>query len=152
MTNQKSIREYTFNTILNTKTHGVYNIIKAESSILKTIWICFFTICAVYCIYQVTNIIITFSAYGVNQVNSVLFESPAQFPAVVICNLNAYDSNKASDEISDILNEYNISSFKSDEPIKYSEDILSVLKANLDQKALQGIPLFDIFPKYQKHF
>ena len=99
MTNQKSIREYTFNTILNTKTHGVYNIIKAESSILKTIWICFFTICAVYCIYQVTNIIITFSAYGVNQVSSIVFESPAQFPAVVICNLNAYDSNTADDEI-----------------------------------------------------
>jgi hypothetical protein len=144
MTNQKSIRDSTFNTILNTKTHGVYNIIKTQSSIMKTIWIVFFTICAVYCIYQVTNIIITFSAYGVNQVSSIVFESPAQFPAVVICNLNAYDSNTADDEIDSILNEYNISDFKSEKQIRYSEDILSVLKANLDQRAIQGILSFMI--------
>jgi len=144
MTNQKSIRDSTFNTILNTKTHGVYNIIKTQSSIMKTIWIVFFTICAVYCIYQVTNIVITFSAYGVNQVSSIVFESPAQFPAVVICNLNAYDSNTADDEIDSILNEYNISDFKSEKQIRYSEDILSVLKANLDQRAIQGILSFMI--------
>ena len=111
---------------------------------MKTIWIVFFTICAVYCIYQVTNIVITFSAYGVNQVSSIVFESPAQFPAVVICNLNAYDSNTADDEIDSILNEYNISDFKSEKQIRYSEDILSVLKANLDQRAIQGILSFMI--------
>ena len=79
-----------------------------QSVCLSTFWFFFFTICAVYFFFQVTNIIITFSAYNVNQVNSVVFESPSQFPAVVICNLNAYDSNIASDEIDAILIEYNI--------------------------------------------
>ena len=141
MTNQQSIRNSIYNTFLNSKTHGVYNILKSQSRALKTMWICFFTLCAVYCMYLVINTILTFAAYGVNQYNSVVYESPAQFPAIVICNLNPYDSNTAHDEIESILNILNMSQFQSEKftlGVGFTEDVLSLIKANLDQSAING--------------
>lgn len=49
---------------LDSKIHGLSNIIRTNSLLLKLIWISAFTICSSYCIYQIIVTSIQFSTFG----------------------------------------------------------------------------------------
>jgi hypothetical protein len=133
-----SILSSVISTISDTKTHGISNIIKSKSRLLRIIWVLCFSLSATYCIYQITNNIITYLKFATIHNNYVVYESPTQFPALVICNLNAYDDNTAKKDIENILTMNNISSNKYNKSIDYVENALLLFKANLDQKAING--------------
>lgn len=72
----------------------------------------------------------------------VVYEAPTDFPAVVICNLNAYDGDVAREEMENILFEKNISKYNY-EPIDYVDNAADYFKSTFQAKALKG--QFDLY-------
>lgn len=135
---RKKVLDSLIATICETKAHGVSNIIRSESIVLKLIWIACFTTSAIYCIYQIITTIITFLSFSVVDSTLVIYESPAHFPAFVLCNLNAYDGNTARNITQKILNENRFSNETTNISIDFVENASEILKANLDQQAING--------------
>lgn len=134
----KTVLDAIFSTIKDTKTHGVSNIIKSEVLILKLIWILCFTTSVSYCLYQIIVTMIVFFSYNIVQNTLVVYECPAQFPALVICNLNSYDGNVAGDYFDSILHATNLSALNYNRTIDYVEDAYEMIKTSLDERSLKG--------------
>ena len=89
--------------------HGIPNIFRLESQLLKVIWILCFLVSFAYCSYTIVNIVIVFLQYGVLINQEVVSEAPVDFPAVTVCNLNAFDKRHAQNYINQVLAANNIS-------------------------------------------
>lgn len=93
----------------NTKSHGVPNILRVENLFLKIIWIICFVASFSYCIYTIIGIILTFLKFEVLINQQVATDSPIEFPAVTVCNLNPFDRRKAQNYIDKVLENNNLS-------------------------------------------
>ena len=85
------------------KVHGILNILIAENTALRIIWIISFIICSSLLAAQITSVIVDFLHFEV--ISSYLYknEVPTIFPAVDICNLNPYDGNQLKNYASQVL-------------------------------------------------
>lgn len=72
----------------------------------------------------------------------IVYEAPTNFPAVVICNLNAYDGYVSREEMEKILQEKNISKYNY-EPIDYVDFAADFFKSTFQANALKG--QFDLY-------
>lgn len=72
----------------DSKVHGVSNLVNSESKLLKIIWLLSLLTSGTYCIYQCISTIIDYSKFETTPSTEYEFESPALYPAVVICNLS----------------------------------------------------------------
>jgi hypothetical protein len=80
-------------TVLKSKVHGLSNMIRVDSKIMKTIWFfCFFTSMG-YCFSQIFISFYHYFHFEVTTIKDIFYEAPAYFPAVDICNLG----NKIND-------------------------------------------------------
>lgn len=89
--------------------HGIPNIFRLESRLLKIIWILCFLASFAYCSYTIVNIVVVYLEYGVLINQEVVSEAPVDFPAVTVCNLNAFDKRNAQTYINQVLAKNNIS-------------------------------------------
>lgn len=69
--------------MLNTKTHGLSNIIRNENLILRIFFTACFMASCVFCIYQIVVTCLTYSQFHVITSYSTVNEAPTLFPAVV---------------------------------------------------------------------
>lgn len=74
-------------TVLKSKVHGLSNMIRVNSKIMKTIWfLCFFSSMG-YCFSQIFISFYHYFHFEVTTIKDIFYEAPAYFPAVDICNL-----------------------------------------------------------------
>ena len=87
MTNTKTahpnITEILKDWMLNTKTHGLSNIIRNENLILRVLFTACFLASSVFCFYQIVVTCFTYSQFHVVTSYSTVNEAPTLFPAVV---------------------------------------------------------------------
>lgn len=93
----------------NTKTHGIPSILRVKNTFLKIIWIICFMASLGYCVYTIVGIIQTFLLFEVLINQQVVTDSPIEFPAVTVCNLNPFDRRKAQSYIDQVLAKNNLS-------------------------------------------
>ncbi|CAF0818529.1 unnamed protein product [Brachionus calyciflorus] len=94
---------------LNTTAHGIGNILRSKSIVLKICWILFLIISIGYCTYQVTTTILQYSRNEVITSQKIVYESPTKFPAVSFCNINSYNGthvNNLFDENGQLLKNF----------------------------------------------
>lgn len=134
----KAILNTILETISDSKTHGVSNIIKVENKVLKFIWIVCFITSTFYCAYELVIAILAYLSYGVVLSTSPVYEAPTQFPAVDICNLVPYDSLSASEDINFIFKSNNITNTKFTNAKNYTDTVSDLIKAYYAKLALNG--------------
>jgi hypothetical protein len=83
---------------------GINNMVRTERTSVFTIWLVLYLSSITYCIYNCTNLTISFFNYDVLINMEFKTEMPTDFPAVTICNLNPIDRKKASTYINQVLN------------------------------------------------
>ena len=114
-TNEKSklaqeIKEIAFEWILDSTSHGLPNLFKTSQKYLQVFWLIAFLTCSGGGFYIIVSYIITFSSYGVTVSTNYVTETPIDFPAITICNLNPFRSNRSSILFSQVSTSYNLSS------------------------------------------
>lgn len=72
---------------LDSKVHGISNMVRIKNRLLKTIWIVLWLASCGYCVYLIATAIISYSEYKVIPKISIKYEMPTKFPAVGFCNL-----------------------------------------------------------------
>jgi hypothetical protein len=83
---------------------GINNMVRTEKKSVFTIWLVLYLSSITYCIYNCTNLTISFFNYDVLINMEFKTEMPTDFPAVTICNLNPIDRTKAKTYINQVLN------------------------------------------------
>ncbi|RNA27956.1 acid-sensing ion channel 1 isoform X2 [Brachionus plicatilis] len=109
MSSRKIIKQKLVDWASNTKSHGVPNIMRVESTFLRIVWTICFVASLGYCIYTIVGIIQTFLLFEVLINQQVVTDSPIEFPAVTVCNLNPFDRRKAQGYIDQVLAKNNLS-------------------------------------------
>lgn len=125
-----------------TSAHGFKNFFGADRLLKKIFWGCILLSSISYCIYQVVLIITLFFKFNVLTSLKIAYEAPTYYPAVVICNLNAYDGNVAREHMNRILIEKNISLYNY-EPVDYVDIAADFFKSTFETEALRG--QFDLY-------
>lgn len=112
--------------------HGISNISRAKNNVTLAVWICFYLASIVFCAYNIINIIVEFSQYNVLINIELINESPIDFPAVTVCNLNPFDKTKANSYIDKLLEKNNISYVKDITRIDIEPDLIyKLIKSNV---------------------
>ena len=75
--------------------HGLAHIIKSGNYILLVIWLICFLGCVTGCIIFIVDCFTAYYSYGVVVTISRVQELPAPFPAITICNVNAYNEKNS---------------------------------------------------------
>lgn len=122
----------------DSKTHGISNIVKAKSNILRVIWIVCFLASAAYCVYECVVALIVYFQYPVTPTSSPIYEAPSIFPSVDVCNVVPYDAVATASFIANISAAYNISASNYANPKDYTTQFSTLIKANLAKLAIQG--------------
>jgi len=138
-----NIYELVIDRIGDSKTHGVGNIVKAKSWILKLVWIVCFLVSVAYCIYECVIALIVYFQYPVIPTPSPIYEAPTVFPSIDICNVVSYDAVTTASYIQNILNTYNISASNYANTKDYTNQVSTLIKANLAKQQIKR--LFDGF-------
>jgi hypothetical protein len=94
---------------LNSTAHGISNLCRLENKLIKIIWIICFISSFGYCISTIYNIIDNFLQFDVLINQQVVSESPIEFPAITVCNLNPFDRRNAKNYITNTLAKNNLS-------------------------------------------
>jgi hypothetical protein len=84
------------------KMHGFSNIVLASNMGLQIFWIMVFSACFVYCLYLIIMSTKEYYKYATAVSISQVVDSPADFPAVTICNLNPFNEQRAFTDINAI--------------------------------------------------
>ena len=90
--------------------HGLPNIFKNERILSKVMWTLFFLASWSYCLYSIIKSINAYLNWDVITNIDIIQEIPAEFPAVTICNLNAFASDYGRDYLNGFDNVPNSSS------------------------------------------
>jgi hypothetical protein len=105
--------------------------VREKYIILRLIWSCFLLLSVSYCSFLIIRQTIQYFEYDVTTASRIINEAPTAFPAVDICNLNAYDGNYAREIILKYSNESHMldlngmfARFDSDLIMKYMESVM----------------------------
>jgi hypothetical protein len=126
----------------STSLHGVGQGFRATSIILRIVWYLLTLGSFGYCVYASYSQVRIYLKYGVVTSIEDIYETPARFPAVTICNLNAYDSSLL-EEMVESDNFQNISSVKNltyeyamSDTLHLRTAINSYIEANYDEEEI----------------
>jgi hypothetical protein len=114
----------------STSLHGVGQGFKATSIIIKILWYLLTLACLGYCVYTSYVQVINYLKYGVVTSIKEVYEAPARFPAVTICNLNGFDSSQISsvlDQSEEFMSETGINT--SNNAFNEATDIRTLIKS-----------------------
>ena len=90
------IKKAFYSVILSSSCHGLPNIFKATKKIIKFVWLICLILSAVLCFIFIWEQITNYLRYDVTTKIRVKSEFIANFPAVTICNINPFTSEKAA--------------------------------------------------------
>lgn len=88
--------------------HGLPNVVRTNNTLIKIMWIIFFTISSAICGYFLATSILQYLKYEVVSRMYVVYELPTPFPAVTICNGYPFVTNQSNEFVNDILERYNL--------------------------------------------
>lgn len=71
-----------------TTSHGIPHILRTRNVFLKIMWSIFLLASLGYCIYFITKMLIQYFQFQTSTSIDYIQETPAQFPAITICNTN----------------------------------------------------------------
>ena len=137
------IIELVMDRIGDSKTHGLSNIVKAKSNILRVIWVVAFLVSVGYCVYECVIALIVYFQYPVVPTASPIYEAPSTFPSVDVCNVIPFDAVDAASNIALIASTFSISGSNYANSKDYANGFSSLIKANLAKQAIKGT--FDSF-------
>ena len=117
---------------LNTTAHGLPNIFRLDNKYLKLMWIICFLASFAYCVYTISIIILSFISFDVLTNQQVLIQSPVEFPAITVCNINPFDRRNAQNYIDNVLLKNNISYVSDIKKIDINPKLVSnLIKASI---------------------
>lgn len=131
----------------NSTSHGIPNIAKTDRIYLKILWLIFFLLSSSFCFYLIIKCLIEYSQYPVLTNIQLITETPTQFPAITICNLNTLKTFNSSiyNQLAVLENKSSIY-LKKFNSLVYTRFVLRTVKAymkhlDLEQKKSYGIDL-----------
>lgn len=89
-------------------THGIPNISRSDSFVIKIIWFLCLIGSSSYCFYLIVQIFVSYFSFGVLISIKVLEKTPVDFPAVTVCNLNPLDRRYSQNYIDKIFEKHNL--------------------------------------------
>ena len=89
--------------LVNSTSHGIPNILRNDSLIIKLVWAFFFLLSTALCAYLVAQSILAYLSYEVNAKVRTIYESPAPFPTIIICNKERYSTDFALEYIKQLI-------------------------------------------------
>ncbi|CAF0708689.1 unnamed protein product [Brachionus calyciflorus] len=143
---RKLIKEKLLYWSSNTTSHGIPNIVRLDSKVLKITWLICFLASLGYCIYTIGIIIQDFLQFDVLINQQVVTDSPIEFPAVTVCNLNPFDRRNAQAYIDKTLEKNKISYVNDINKIDINPKLVNTLikssikgDSNLTSKSIENI-------------
>ena len=106
---KRKIKSIFVDWLQSSTSHGIPNIVRLDNNFLKIIWIICYLASVSYCIYNIFQIIQSYLNLDVIINQHVIYDSPIEFPAVTVCNLNPFDRRNAKEYINMVLSNNNIS-------------------------------------------
>lgn len=94
--------------MLETDVHGLPNIARHENRLIQVIWAICFCLSTATCSFLVVRSINSYFDHEVFSKYDLIFEAPAVFPTVTICDLNPFVTAQATDYVKSIMDRYNI--------------------------------------------
>ncbi|RNA34522.1 amiloride-sensitive sodium channel subunit beta [Brachionus plicatilis] len=86
------IRKAVVDVVLSSTGHGFPNIIRSNNFFIKFMWIFFTILSSSFCIFLITESILSYFKYEVTTKTRVINEIMAIFPTVTVCNMNYFTS------------------------------------------------------------
>lgn len=130
--------------------HGIPNIARSESLIIRLIWALSVGVSVSYCGYLIIDTFINFMSNPVSINIQILEETPTMFPTISICNLNPFKQGDPYIDtvFNNLIKSQNLSVYDSHAP-KYLESSSRILKSyvsglNDSQKMYFGNDLKDM--------
>jgi hypothetical protein len=65
-------------------THGIPNIARNQSKLVRLVWICCLLASSSYCCFTIVNLMMSYLSYGVLINMQVVEKTPLEFPAVTV--------------------------------------------------------------------
>jgi hypothetical protein len=82
--------------------HGLPNIYRAKFLITRLLWTACYLACFGYTLYLVTNSVHRYYSYETVVSTQIIRETPTDFPAVTICNLNPFNEIYSYDQMAKV--------------------------------------------------
>jgi hypothetical protein len=105
--NNVKIKNLIKETLYNSAAQAIIKIIETPYYTLKT----FLFMCVIassgFCSYLIIELILNYYSYGVSTTSRTLYETPATFPKVTICNTNPFTTQYAVEYLKKINQEFN---------------------------------------------
>ena len=98
---------------LSSTSHGIPNILRNKRKPIKFIWIICFLVATGVCIYSIIVSITSYFEFNYATNIQKVFQNPIKFPAITICNQNAFTTKAAIAYVQSYLNSSGIESVRS---------------------------------------
>lgn len=105
---KQKLKELSLAWILTSTSHGLPSIFRVDKIYLKIIWTILFLTSTSFCIASVWQSFDTFFSFPVSSSVKIHYESPVDFPAVTICNLNSFVKPRSVSLVNYTLASYNM--------------------------------------------
>ena len=109
---QSKISAYIDEWALTTTIHAVPNIFRTQNTLVKTIWFISLLVSGGWCFFMVINTMAQFYDYEVVTQIKMIYEIPAVFPAVTVCNANSFTTQKSLEYVKRYLEILNFTDFE----------------------------------------
>jgi hypothetical protein len=132
----QKIKDLSIEWILSSTSHGLPNIFRTNQLYLKIVWLIFFLISSIACMFLIIKYMITFYDFEVTVSTKFEHETPIDFPAVTICNLNPFYKNRSFSFINTTLRTSKLDHLlfsttlpTGETPLSLSKTIMATLKS-----------------------
>ena len=112
--------------LLNSTSHGLPNILRSESIIIKIVWTIFLLAATGLCSYLCIQSIFAYYNYDVTTKTRRIYESQTLFPAITVCNKNMYTSEYAIEFLKKVIEKHGYESI-------FNESVYDSYKNNIEE-------------------
>lgn len=123
---KSDIKSIIVDTLAGSTAHALPRVFQDKPIYLKVIWLMLFFLFFGVSTYVIVKNLISYFQYQVSVSVSYATESPTNFPAISICNLNPFYAPRAQSYINSVLNSYNMTRFSNLTSIKQNETAFSL--------------------------
>jgi hypothetical protein len=92
--------------LLNSTSHGLPNILRNDSLIIKTVWLVFLLASTTLCSYLCIQSILTYYKYDVTTKTRRIYESPTLFPTIGICTKQRFSTENGLYFLKKVIEKY----------------------------------------------
>jgi hypothetical protein len=141
---KEEAKNYLKNWLKRTTSHGLSRVVTSKYLIIKCLWVLLYLTSFTYMLYLCIDIIRQYSAYRTTISQTIVRESRSQFPAVTICNYNAFDERY----ISYVVNKYNLLAYADGQFDCILNTKANFSKWNLEKCDFTANEFYSEFPLY----